>query len=67
MYILSKLDVYIHIPNTNESIIKKKLHNKQVTQGYTCISNSFNKIYIYMKLNSNMKIRTKIGNTSQNA
>ena len=37
MYVLTKLEVHIYILNTNESIIKN-LHEKQMTQGYTCIS-----------------------------
>ena len=37
-------------PNTIESI-KKFLHEKQMTQGYTCISNSFKQFNKYMKLN----------------
>jgi len=42
------------------------LHEKQVTQGYTCISKVLNKINIYMKLSTNMKTCMKVGNTSQN-
>ena len=44
MYVLSKLEVYIHILNINESIIKI-LHKKQMIQGYTCITNSFRQNY----------------------
>jgi len=40
-----------------------------MTQGYTCIFNSFGKINLYMKLKHNImkKNMHKIGNTSQNA
>jgi len=49
MYVLSKLKVYIHIPNARESIIEFAW--RQVTQGYTCIFISFRQNSIYIKQN----------------
>ena len=65
MYVLSKLEVYIHIQTQMSP--QRNLHETQMTQGYTCIAYSFNKINIYMKLKYIIiKTCPKIRNTSQN-
>ena len=48
MYVLTTQEVYIHIPNTIESIYID-LHERQMTQGVYMYILKFGKINIYMK------------------
>ena len=64
MYVLTKREVYIHLPKHNW-VHNKDLHEKQMTQGVYMYILRFGKIDIYMKWKHMIiKICPKMGNTS---